>query len=42
MIIFSLFILITKISIDHTFDKLQCSHIENTSQNTIIFKVEKI
>ena len=42
MIIFSLFILITKISIDCTFDKLQCSHIENTSQNPIIFKVEKI
>ena len=42
IIIFTLLIFIAKITIDYTFNEIQCSHIENISQSPIIFKVEKI
>jgi len=42
ILIFSLFILIVKFSIDHTFNEIECSNINNISPTSIIYKVEKI
>ncbi len=42
LIIFTLGIYITKKSIDYTFEKVQCSHIETVSTDLILNKIIEV
>lgn len=42
IIIFGITVFITKKTIDYTFQKLQCEHVEETSSTEILFKTIEV